>query len=140
MKKGLVFASRATRIKVGLLDFLVGFVVPSVFWQIIFSEILESLGSLGEIFSGMAILGTIFVYWVLVPYYSKGQSLGKFLFHIRVIDISGNRLLIRQLIKRALAYFATIRHSIMKAEVVVDQNGRMEHDHLSNTAVIKEVD
>ena len=133
----LTIAPINIRIKAWLLDFFLGFVVISIFWQIILSEIF-SKNPYVEILSGALIFFTMIIYWILTPYYSKGQTLGKFIFHIRVVDISNKHLSILQIMKRNFAYTITILNSIKMGRLGIDAIGKLDHDRIAHTVVIQE--
>jgi len=132
-----MIANLNIRTKAWLLDFFLGFVVISVFWQIILSEIFRN-ETVYDILSGILILVTMIIYWILTPYYSKGQTFGKFIFHLRVVDKSNKPLSIKQILKRTLAYLVTILNSMKKGKLLVDDYGNLDHDRIANTLVVTE--
>jgi uncharacterized RDD family membrane protein YckC len=135
MISDLKIAESATRVKALLLDFLFGFFLPSAFLQVIFSVSFKDQGT-ANFLSGFAILLTMLIYWVLTPYFSNGQTLGKSLLRLRIIDLSGRRLGMAQLLKRNLAYVITVINSVKRGKLVFDENGLLDHDRACNTTVI----
>lgn len=127
MKKDKI-ASVNCRVKAWLIDFFLGFVVISVFWQVIFFEY--------NFLSGILIILTIFIYWIMVPYFSKGKTIGKLIFHIRIVDVTGKNLSISQILQRHMAYLITILNFIKKGKIPFDENSNFDHDRIAQTIVI----
>lgn len=135
MRNDLKISKGATRVKAWLLDLLFGFFLPSTFLQVIFSMSFTDQQSANSL-SGFAILLTILIYWVLAPYFSNGQTLGKCLLHLRIIDLAGKRLALGQLLKRNIFYIVTAITTVKRGRLVFDENRLLDHDRASNTTVI----
>ena len=129
-------APLSLRIKAWLLDFFVGYVITGVFLLIIVSVLIEKSVPIIELLSSFLIVVTMFVYWILTPYLSNGQTLGKYVFHLKIIDISGKRLSIRQLIKRTFGSIFPMITYLRKMKFDFNDDIPLEHDRLASTRVV----
>ena len=125
------------RVKAFLLDFFIGYFCNSIFFVIIISMFMEKKSSIAEFLSGIIITVTMFIYWIFIPYLSNGQTLGKYILNIKIVDKSRNRLSIIQLIKRTIGYILTFFKIIKKLNFKFDKIIEFEHERISNTNVIE---
>lgn len=79
-----------------------------------FSEYINSFANITHDITVVYMLSTminlliIFIYFVLIPYKTKGITLGQVLFDLKTVSLEDEELTIRQLIKRSLILHAVI--------------------------------
>jgi uncharacterized RDD family membrane protein YckC len=117
------------------LDFFLGFIFPSIGWQVALSFFLRDPGT-NEIVSGLITLWTMFIYWIFVPCKMHGSTFGKFLFHIKVVELAGAPLTFRLLLKRTFFYWIPITNFVRSTRLGFDNEDRLGHDLRCNTRVV----
>ncbi len=121
------------RKKAWLFDFILGSFIQSLFF---YNLLLETLKVGNEITTGLIAFLGIFIYWVIIPFLNNGKTIGMFLFRLKIVDISGAKLSVLQLLKRHLGYLITFINYCEKNRLDTDENGCLYHDRISNTYVI----
>jgi len=135
MRKNMKIAESAARVKAFLLDVFFGFFLPSVLIQVLFSVSFRDQET-ANFLSGMIILLTMLIYWIFIPVFGNGQTFGKLMLHLKIVDLSGKHLKVGQLVKRNLAYVITAINSVKRGKLVLDENGLLDHDRVCNTTVV----
>lgn len=120
--------------KAWVLDVFLGFFVVSASVQLFWGP-LQGYG-VHEGAGGLLVLVAMFAYWVLIPVFWQGRTLGKFAFGLRMLDRSSKPLRVGQLTKRCLFYSKTILDTMTRLEVDVDESGALLHDRKCNTIVV----
>jgi uncharacterized RDD family membrane protein YckC len=122
------------RMKAWTLDVFLGFLVISVSVQLFWGAF-QGYG-VREGAGGLLVLAAMFAYWVLIPFFWQGRTLGKLAFGLRMLDRSSKPLRVGQLIKRCLFYFMTILDTMAGLKVDVGESGALLHDRKCNTIVV----
>jgi uncharacterized RDD family membrane protein YckC len=81
--------------------------------------------------------GWAVVYFTLLPYWFAGQTLGKKLFGLRVVELTGKPMTIMHCFSRYGGYAAGVATGFLGfAQVLVDQNRQAIQDKIAHTVVI----
>jgi len=135
----MMSANKKVRLKAIAVDFFIGIMFPSILIQVLVAIVSDDVVVVEEyeqLAVGAVLLPMVFVYWIFVPICGKGQTLGKALYGLKIIDISGTKPSILQILKRLFYYFETARKPFTRLYLEVDEKGRLKHDLLTDTMVI----
>jgi len=123
--------------KAFLLDFVCGLFVPSVVAQAVAGRVLISgVPISSEVVAGAFVVLSALIYWILVPYVSKGQTMGKWFFGVRIVSSVSEDLSICQLIVRTICYAITALEVAKTHRFETKEQGVLLHDARSRTRVI----
>lgn len=98
-------ASIDERSKAFSIDMLFGFVVPSVAFTVLDEALFADSGPLLSLAVCVGtVIGIILPYWIIIPYWTNGFSLGKWLLGIRIVRTDGQPLTLRRAALRFVLY------------------------------------
>lgn len=125
------------RAKAFLVDFMCGILIPSVIVQAFVGQLMPDDASVSsEIVAGFFIFLFFVTYWIVVPYVSNGQTIGKWIFGLRIVSCTSERLSFWQLMVRTLGYVVSAMKFVQMRSGDFDSSGTLSHDIRARTQVI----
>jgi uncharacterized RDD family membrane protein YckC len=123
--------------KAFLVDFLCGLLVPSVVAQAFAGQLMSDDAPISsEIVGGLFMLLFFITYWIVVPYASGGQTIGKRIFGLRIVSCTSERLSLRQLAVRTLCYAVTAIKVAQMRSIDSETSELLPHDVRARTQVV----
>lgn len=142
--EGVAFSFRIASPAIRLVAMLIDLGVISVAWSVI-SKLVSVIASLNEDVAGMATILMYFIvsvgYRIVTEWKWRGQSLGKRLLHLRVVDAQGKRLAFEQVAMRNLLRFVDsvpFAYLVGGAVAFINRRGQRLGDLAAGTLVIWE--
>ncbi len=139
---GLPLASFKARAGAFIVDFVIALVAFTAL-VILGSRLAAWFGySIGDVhltfdFTHWYSLVFLVVYFTLLTYFTNGQSLGKKLFHIKVISISRDRLTFWKSFERSFGYGASsLEFGFGFLQYFIHPNRATVHDRIAETIVV----
>lgn len=98
-------------------------------------------GLLGSIITYTMILGGFIGFYFLPYFFSSGQSFGKRVQKIKIVDLNGNdlplwKVLLRELFKVGLSVFTAGIYMVISFFVMSEKTSRTIHDYIFKTKMI----
>jgi uncharacterized RDD family membrane protein YckC len=92
-----------------------------------------------ELFKSKWGMGLIILYFGVLPYLWNGRTIGKRIFGIRVVSLSGDRLGLWQSVERAFGYaFSSLEGGFGFIQYFFHPNRQTLHDRIAETVVVSE--